>query len=359
MTKVGLFGYPGGGKSTVFQALTAQAVSPQFLGFDLKPNQAVVKIPDERLDFLAEHYQTRSKVNATLEMIDIPGFDPSSTEKKLKNAVLEHYRRMDTLALVVGLFDEEGAANAAKQIRGMIEELVLLDYVIFERAIASLEKTTRVKPDKELKARLELCQRILSQLEEGVPLSRMEISADEMKSLSDLAPMSVKPVIVVLNIADSDIGHDADAIAGMSAAINACKELDLPHVVMSAALEAELSGMTDEEAAEYMGEFGISERALPRFIRTAYSTLALITFLTASEKECRSWSVRKGSNAQQTAGVIHSDLARGFIRAETISYEDFVALGGEKEAKAAGKYRLEGKEYVTQDGDIMNIRFNV
>ncbi len=359
MTKVGLFGYPGGGKSTVFQALTAQAVSPQFLGYDLKPNQAVVKIPDERLDFLAEHYATKSKVHATLEMFDIPGFDPSSTEKKLKNAVLELYRRMDTLALVVGLFDADYAPEAAKEVRSMVEELVLLDYVIFERAIHNLEKTTRVKPDKDMKARLELCRRILAQLEDGVPVRSMEISPEELKSVSDLAPMSVKPVIVVLNIADSDIGHDPADIAGMPAAIKACEDLGLPHVIMSAGLEAELSAMTDEEAAEYMSEFGISERALPRFIRTAYSTLNLITFLTASDKECRSWSVRSGSNAQQTAGVIHSDLARGFIRAETIAYEDFVELGGEKAAKAAGKYRLEGKEYLTQDGDIMNIRFNV
>ena len=358
MTKVGLFGYPGGGKSTVFQALTAQAVSPQFLGYDLKPNQAVVKIPDERLDFLSEHYNTKSKVHATLEVFDIPGFDPAFTEKKLKNAVLELYRKMDTLALVVGLFDEM-AEEAARQIRGMVEELVLLDYVIFERAVTSLEKTTRVKPDKEMKAKLELCQRIMGRLEEGEPLSRMELSADELKSLSDLAPMSIKPVIAVLNIADSDISSYPASITGMPQAIAACEELGLPHVVMSAALEAELSGMTDEDAAEYMSEFGISERALPRFIRTAYSTLSLITFLTASEKECRSWSVRRGSNAQQTAGTIHSDLARGFIRAETIAFEDFKALGGEKEAKAAGKYRLEGKEYVTQDGDIMNIRFNV
>jgi GTP-binding protein YchF len=359
MTKVGLFGYPDGGKSTVFQALTAQSVTPQFLGYDLKPNQAMVKIPDERLDFLAEHYKTNSKVNATLEMIDIPGFDPSSTEKKLKNAILEHYRKMDTLALVVGLYDPELATEAAKEVRGMVEELVLLDYVIFERAIQNLEKTTRVKPDKEMKAKLELCRRILAQLEEGVSVRSMELSPEELRTLSDLAPMSIKPVIVVLNIPDSGIGQAQENVVGMAAAIKVCEELELPYVAMSAALEAEMASMTDEEASEYMAEFGISERALPRFIRTAFSTLGLITFLTASEKECRSWRVREGSTAQETAGVIHSDLARGFIRAETIAFDVFRELGGEKAAKAAGKYRLEGKEYITQDGDVMNIRFSV
>lgn len=359
MTKVGLFGYPDGGKSTVFQALTKQAVSPQFLGYDLKPNQAIVRIPDERLDFLAEHFKTNSKVHATLEVVDIPGFDPSSTEKKLKNAILEHYRKMDTLALVIGLYDEDLAPESAKEVRSMIEELVLLDYMIFERAIQNLEKSTRVKPDKEAKAKLELCRVILAQLEEGQSVRSIDLSPEELRSLSDLAPMSIKPVIVVLNIADSGIGKPATDVPGMAAAEAACAALKLPYVVMSAALEAEMAAMSDEEATEYMAEFGIAERALPRFIRTAFSTLGLITFLTASEKECRSWTVRQGSTAQETAGVIHSDLARGFIRAETIAFDVFSELGGEKAAKAAGKYRLEGKEYITQDGDVMNIRFSV
>jgi ribosome-binding ATPase len=355
MPSVGFIGAPGSGKSTVFRALTGQDSPPQFLGYDLKPQQAMVRIPDSRLDWLAEHYQTKSKVHAAMEFVDIPGYDIQATERKLATAVLEHYRRLDALVLVIGLYDEL-APLAAKQARALLDELVISDLANFERASGNLEKQAKLKADKDATARLELVKRITASLEEGIAVRNMVLSEDELRSLKDLAPLSAKPLIAVLNLADADYSKAYSEIPGMAEAVTLCAEEKIETIRTSASLEAELGSMSAEEAAEFMSEYGISEAALPRFINAAFRSLGLIVFLTASEKECRTWPVRKGSNAQQSAGVIHSDLAKGFIRAETVAFSDFESLGGEKEAKAQGKYRLEGKEYIVQDGDIMHIR---
>lgn len=358
MTNVGLFGLPGSGKSTVFKALTRQAVEPQFLGFDLKPHQAVVKIPDARLDRLSEYYKTRSTVHATMEFVDIPGFDPAETEAKLKTAVLEHYRRSDALALVIDMFHADSAPQAAATMRKLLDELVIMSYITAETALGRLEKQARLK-DKDALPKFEVLKRVHKALEEGVPVRRVELDANERKLIREYAFLSEKPLIAVLNVADdAHAMPDAD-IPGMEEVLQACQEEAIEPVRLSAALEAEIAGMDDGEAAEYMAEFGVTEPALPRFIRAAYSSLGLITFLTGSDKECRSWSITHGMNAQQAAGVIHSDLARGFIRAETINYDDLVQYASEAAAKAAGKIRLEGKEYPVKDGDILHIRFNV
>jgi GTP-binding protein YchF len=357
MTSVGLIGLPGSGKSTVFQALTGHSVAPQFLGYDLKPNQAVVKIPDARLDWLAEHYKTRSVVNATLEFMDLPGFDPASTEAKLKTAVLGHYAKADTLALVVNCWEEFVQDEADKGIRRMLEELVLLDAARLESTANTLEKAARLKGGETMD-KFKLLSRLRDELENGVAVRLLGLPEAELRLIRDVAPLSLKPVIAVLNVAD-EAAAPGTTVPGLAAAQAACAAAGVEAVRMPARLEAELAGMAPGEAAEFMAEFGVDEPGLPRFIRAAYSTLGLITFLTASEKECRSWSLRDGSTAQQAAGSIHSDLARGFIRAETVAYDDFVASGSEAGAKAAGKYRLEGKDYLVKDGDILHIRFNV
>jgi GTP-binding protein YchF len=359
MTSIGLIGLPGSGKSTVFRALTGHSVAPQFLGYDLKPHQAMVKIPDPRLDYLAQFYKTRSQVNATLEFIDLPGFDPASAEQKLKTAVLEHYRRADALVLVVNCWEEFVQDEADKGIRRMLEELVLLDAARIESTASRLEREAKLKASAETKERFSLLTRLGQSLESGTALRQLGLDENELRLIRDVAPMTLKPVIAVLNVADDAAGlPDAD-VPGLAAAQVVCAEAGVEPLRMPARLEAELAGMEAGDAAEFMAEYGVAEPALPRFIRAAYGTLGLITFLTASDKECRSWSLRAGSTAQQAAGSIHSDLARGFIRAETVAYPDFVACGGEAGAKAAGKYRLEGKDYTVQDGDILHIRFNV
>jgi GTP-binding protein YchF len=359
MTSVGLIGLPGSGKSTVFQALTRQSVAAQFLGYDLKPHQAVVKIPDQRLDYLSDFYKTKSTVNAVLEFMDLPGFEPASTEQKLKNAILGHYAKADTLVLVANCWEEFVQDEADKGIRRMLEELVLLDAARIESTANTLEKQARLKASAETVDKYNLLVRLRGELENGVAVRQLNLTEPELRLLRDVAPMSLKPVIAVLNVADDAAASVDGDIPGLAAAQSACAAAGVEALRMPAHLEAELAGMEPQEAAEFMAEFGVNEPGLPRFIRAAFSTLGLITFLTASEKECRSWSLRRGSTAQQAAGSIHSDLARGFIRAETVAYSDFVELGGEAGAKAGGKYRLEGKDYIVNDGDILHIRFNV
>jgi GTP-binding protein YchF len=359
MTSVGLIGLPGGGKSTVFQALTGHAVAPQFLGYDLKPHQAVVKIPDPRLDYLSDFYKTKSTVHAVLEFLDLPGFEPATAEAKLKNAVLGHYAKADTLALVVNCWEEFVQDEADRGIRRMLEELILLDAARIESTANTLEKQAKLKASSEIVDKFNLLTRLRGELENGVAVRQLGLSEPELKLLRDVAPMSLKPVIAVLNVADDAAALPDDQIPGLRAAQAECAAAGVEALRMPARLEAELAGLEPADAAEFMAEFGVTEPGLPRFIRAAFSTLGLITFLTASEKECRSWNLRGGSTAQQAAGTIHSDLARGFIRAETVAYQDFVEHGGETGAKAAGKYRLEGKDYGVQDGDILHIRFNV
>ncbi len=340
----------------MFKALTRQSAAQQFATLDLKPHQAMVKIPDPRLDKLVELVQPRSTVHAAFEFVDIPGFDPTA-ERKLKTAVLEHYRRVDALALVVNLYEDD--ANATRQVRDLLDELTLLDLITVEKAHERLQKTTKHKPDADSKVKLEALARLQSALEEGTPARRVELSDDESRAVRELGLLSAKPVICVLNLADDDWGRPEADVAGLSSVIALAEAEGLAPLRFAAALEAALADMSDDEAAEYMAEFGVAEPSLPRFIRAAFGTLGLLTFFTAGEQECRSWPLRTGSTAQQAAGTIHSDLARGFIRAETIAYDDFVATGGWTPGKAAGKVRLEGKQYIVLDGDVLLIRFNV
>lgn len=366
MPAVGLFGAPGSGKSTVFKALTRQSAAQQFATLDLKPHQAMVKIPDPRLDKLVELVQPRSIVHAAFEFVDIPGFDPSA-ERKLKTAILEHYRRVDALALVANLFGDTGATaggnftgeGARATVRNLLDELALLDLVTVERAHERLEKTSRLKGSVEDKLKLAAMAKLKAALEEGTPVRHVELEDEEARSIRELGLLSAKPIICVLNLADDDFRKPAADVPGLSEVIALAEAEGLQPLPFAASLESALADMTDDEAQEYMAEFGVSEPSLPRFIRAAFGTLGLITFFTAGEQEARSWPLRTGSTAQQAAGTIHSDLARGFIRAETVAYDDFVATGGWTGAKNAGKVRLEGKQYIVQDGDVLLIRFNV
>lgn len=359
MTSVGFFGLPGAGKSTIFSALTRQAVEPQYLGYDLKPHQAVVRIPDPRLDALSALFKARKTVQNTIEFVDIPGFDPAGTEAKLKRAVLEHFRRCDALALTVNLFDPAVANEAGSGMRALLDELTLLDLVAVEGAARRLEKAARLKADEDGAARLKLLQRLRAQLEDGQPVRRLPPADWDWRLLREYGLLSAKRVIAVFNVAEDDIPRSDSQIAGMAGAWQAAEDEGLETVRLSASMQAGLAELSDDEIAEYMAEFGVDELALPKFIRAAYDCLGLITYFTGSEKECRAWSLRRGANAQQAAGVIHSDMARGFIRAETIAGETLVQYGGLAAARADGKVRLEGKEYIVADGDFLTIRFNV
>lgn len=350
---------PGAGKTTVFSALSCQQVEPQYLGFDVKPHRATVTIPDKRLEEVGALAKSKRTVHNTIEFVDIPGFNPAVTDRKLVTAMLEHYRRCDALALVVNLFDPAQAAAAGAGMRNLLDELVLIDLVIAEGSARRLEKAARMKADRDSEERFKLLQRIIGELEEGTPVRRMTFDVNEHRLIREYAFFSGQPVVVVVNVRDSDIPKALNEIAGMGKVLAVADEEQLESVQLSATLQVELCAMDEAEALEYMAEFGVSELAVPKLIRACFESLDLITFYTATEKECRAWSLQRGATAHEAAGVVHSDMARGFIRAETVAGDDYVQYGGLAGAKTAGKMRLEGKDYVVADGDVLYIRFNI
>ncbi|MCH7471384.1 redox-regulated ATPase YchF [bacterium] len=358
MPALGLFGAPGSGKSTVFAALTGQKLEPQYLGYEFKPRRAVLKVPDPRVEVLAEVFKPRSVVHATVELVDIPGFDPAGTERKLKIAVLGHYRRCDALALVVNLWHPPEAGRAALTVNTLLEELVLSDLVTAEKALPGLQKSASLKADEQSQANLQALLKVKEGLEGGAAVRRMELAGEERKFLRGYAFLSAKPVIAVFNVADDGYGKAGDEIAGLAGVEQLAKDEGMPALRFAAALEAALSEMPADEAREYMAEFGVEEPGIERLMRTAYAGMGLVTFFTYAGKEVRAWSLPRGSNAQQAAGVIHSDMAQGFIRAEAIGFDDFVQYRDMAAAKAAGKVRPEGKEYEVADGDILLVRFS-
>jgi len=273
--------------------------------------------------------------------------------------VLEHYRKCDALALVVDLFSGRPADHVLNGVRALLDELILLGLVTLERAMPRLAKAAQNKADKESGQRFALLTRVQEALESGVPVRRLEFDHAEQRLLREYAFISAKPVLLVLNVADSDFSRPAAEIAGFTELEQLAADEGLECIKVCAALEAELADMEPAEAAEYMAEFGFSEPSLPRFIRAAFHLLGLVTFFTGSEKEVRSWPLAAGSNALGAAGVIHSDMAKGFIRAETIAFDELIDYGGLSAARAAGKLRLEGKDYTVKDGDLLTIRFNV
>jgi GTP-binding protein YchF len=318
-----------------------------------------VKISDERLEEVSSGFGSRKTVFNSMEFLDIPGFDPAHTERKLKNAVLEHYRKSDALALTINLFDPTAAVQAASGMRSLLEELTLTDLVNAESAAKRLQKAAQLRADPNAVAKHVALAKVQGALEEGTSVRRVELSPDEERLFREYAFLSALPVIAVSNVADDDFAKDDAEIPGMADVLAVAQEEGLGAVRVAASLEAELADLPQGEAQEYMAEYGLGEAALPRFIRAAFDCLGLITFFTGTEKECRAWSLPRGANAQSAAGVVHSDMARGFIRAETVSYDDYVQYGGTAGAKAAGKMRLEGKDYVVADGDVLLIRFNV
>jgi GTP-binding protein YchF len=350
---------PGAGKTTVFSALSCKPVEPQFLGFDVKPHRAMVSIPDPRLEEVGQLAKSKRTVHNTIEFVDIPGFNPAVTDRKLVTAMLEHYRRCDALALVVNLFDPAEAAQAGSGMRHLLDELVLIDLVIAEGSAHRLAKAAHLKADRESEERHKLLKRISGELEEGTPVRRMTFDEHEQKLIREYAFYSGQPVVVVANVRDGDIPKPLNEIAGMGKVLATADEEQLETVMLSATLQVELCAMEEAEALEYMAEFGVSELAVPKLIRACFESLDLITFYTATEKECRAWSLKRGSTAQEAAGTVHTDMARGFIRAETVGGDDYVQYGGLAGAKAAGKMRLEGKEYVVADGEVLYIRFNI
>ena len=361
----GIVGLPNVGKSTLFNALTetAAADAANYPFCTIEPNTGRVSVPDPRLDALAALANSANVIPTQLEFVDIAGLVRGASKGEgLGNQFLANIREVDAIAHVLRCFEDseithvEGDVDPIRDAATIDTELMLADLDSLERRMATLVKKSR-GGDAEAKSDLALMEKLFAQLSDGTPARRASgLTEAEAERLPYLQLLTSKPVLYVCNVAEGDAATGNDFSAKVAA--HAAEE-GAAHVVVSAAIEAEISQLDPEDKAEFLGELGLEETGLARLIRAGYGLLDLLTFFTVGPKEARAWTVEAGATAPQAAGVIHTDFQRGFIRAETIAYADYVAGEGEAGAKEAGKLRIEGSEYKVVDGDVFHFRFNV
>ncbi|MBE0417293.1 MAG: redox-regulated ATPase YchF [Coriobacteriia bacterium] len=350
---IGIVGLPNVGKSTLFTALTRKTgVAANYPFTTIGPNVGVVPVPDRRLDRIAEIVRPQRVVPATVEFVDIAGLVKGANEGEgLGNQFLANIRETDAVCEIVRYFSDPdvvhvtGRVDPVDDVETIRTELVLADLATIERALPRLEKDA--KRDKALEPVVEIVRKVEVWLAEGHRAGHMEMTHEERALLRDLHLLTMKPMLYVANVDEDQLYTDLEPIDGV-----------VP-VKICAKVEADLAELDPAEAAEYLEAIGLAEPGLNVLIREAYRLLGLQSYFTAGEKEVRAWTVRVGVTAPEAAGVIHSDFQRGFIKAEIASFDDFDALGGEAGARAAGKLRVEGKEYVMRDGDVVHFRFNV
>lgn len=361
----GIVGLPNVGKSTLFNALTASAAAEaaNFPFCTIEPNTGRVAVPDERLDKIAAIGKSAKIVPTQLEFVDIAGLVRGASKGEgLGNKFLANIREVDAIIHVLRCFEDEnvthveGGIDPVRDAETVETELMLADLESLEKRVTPLTKKARGN-DKEAAAQLAMVERVLAVLTEGKPARTMDIEPEDKRVFEMLQLLSGKPVLYVCNVEEDAAGEgnaQSAKVAEMAADQGAAS------VVISARIEEEISGLADAaERQEFLDAIGLQETGLSRVIRAGYTLLHLITFFTVGPKEARAWTVRAGSKAPQAAGAIHTDFEKGFIKAETIAYDDFIACDGEQGAKEAGKMRQEGRDYTTQDGDLMLFRFNV
>ncbi len=344
--KIGLVGFAGSGKSTVFGALTGLPVETGYGTRRDKANIGVVKVPEPRVAAVAEVLKPKKSVYAEIAFTDLAGGEGGELDRQALNAM----RKLDALCQVVRAFPDVGGKppDPLREIADLETEAILADLEVVEGRVA------RLKKDHSNPRELELLQRVQATLEDARTLRRMDLSNEEQKMISGYAFLTLKPLLLVLNVAEDAVGDEISDDVGTAA-----EQRGLGAVVLSAQVEMDIAQMPEEEQQEFAASLGLGEPAKNRFIRSAYQLLDLISMLTANSDECRSWPVPRGTPAPRAAGKVHSDMERGFIRAEVIHWQDLVEQGSEARCREAGKLRIEGKDYVIQDGDVVNFRFNV
>jgi len=363
----GIVGLPNVGKSTLFNAITqAGAESANYPFCTIDPNVGVVEVPDPRLNKLTEIIEPNRTVPTSFQFVDIAGLVRGASKGEgLGNQFLSHIREVDAIAHVVRCFEDEnithveGKIDPIRDITTINLELILADLESVERRIDRIARKVKAG-DKDAKFEYDVLLKIKETLENEKPVRSLELDEDEWKVVKHFHLLTSKPVLYVANVAEDGI---LEAEEGKNPYVEKVREFAKAEgsevVIISAKVEAEIAEMEEEDRQMFLEELGLKESGLDRLIRAAYSLLGLITYFTAGVQEVRAWTIRKGTKAPQAAGVIHNDFERGFIRAEVVAYDDLIAAGSMNQAKENGKFRLEGKDYVVQDGDIMHFRFNV
>ena len=349
--KIGLVGFPGSGKTTVFNALTGLSAETGYGAARGKTNLGVVKVPDARVDALSNLYQPKKTTYAEIAFSDVAGAPAGGEGQGLDEKTLAAMREMDALCHVVRGFPGQTseATRPLGEARDFEVEMNLSDLILIEKRIE------RLKKEKGKAGEQELLEKLKSQLDSGLPLRRLQgLAAADLVAISGFRFLTLKPLLLVLNVSEAEVAKPAPADLAAYA-----RESGLGLVVLAGAVEMDIAQMSPEEQKDFLASLGLTEPAAGRFIRAAYALIDLISLLTAGEDECRAWPIRAGTTAQKAAGKIHSDIERGFIRAEVMRWDDLCKLGSEAKCREAAKLRLEGKEYVVADGDVINFRFNV
>ncbi len=360
--KCGIVGLPNVGKSTLFNALTRAGIAAENYPFcTIDPNVGIVEMPDSRLDKLAEIVNPKKTLPTTMQFVDIAGLvEGASKGEGLGNQFLAHIRETDAIGHVVRCFENDdivhvdGKIDPGSDIEIIDTELTLADLESVEKSLIKITRQSK-SGDKEAIAKRDLLTKVRDHLAEGFPARTLEMTKEEKALSKELHLITIKPVMYIANV--SETGFENNPFLEQVKEI--AKKEGAVVVPVCASIEAELSTLDEEEMIEFLGEYGLTESGLNRVIHAGYNLLGLQTYFTAGVQEVRAWTVKVGATAPQAAGVIHTDFERGFIRAEVISYDHFVEFNGEQGAKDAGKWRLEGKDYITQEGDVIHFRFNV